>query len=236
MNKAISLILSLLISTPALAIKVGVIDDFTSYHGNEVVKIIKDNSPKNIEVVMYQLNKGSSQEDYLAILDQVSKSNLDVLNLSFGTKEYDSKEHSLLRKISNTGTKIVVAAGNSNVDVSKKDPVYPCLLKLDNLYCIGALDQDKKSQFSNYGRNVDFFIDGTFSKGNMTSFAAPRFAAVLAHLITGNLNIDSYLESSFKLVMIKNGEILRAVKIDAIKEEMKYQQKALLVSKRHNPI
>lgn len=189
------MLLSLLISS-ALASTIVVVDDFSSSlsHGPKVSSILKESKNKVIEI---DVTKG-----YEESLIKAKDLNPEVLNLSLGGRELTDFEINLLSSISRQGTIIVVAAGNSNEELSIKNPIYPCVLRIKNLYCVGAKEKNSKAPLSNYGFQVNYFIDGSFQGKNMTSFAAPRLALVVAYLINEGLNPAEYLNSLGEEVIV----------------------------------
>lgn len=97
---------------------------------------------------------------------------------------------------------IVIAAGNSTIDLSSGAKVYPCQLRVGNVVCVGSVnDQGEISEFSNRGLQfVDIFARGEkilssvpvdhVSQGEPpympmdgTSMAAPYVAHVAARVL-----------------------------------------------------
>lgn len=191
---------SLLIST-ALASSIAVVDDFStpSSHGFKVSSILKEGKSKIIEVDISQ--------GYEESLLKVKELKPEVLNLSLGGRELTDFEINLLTAISRQGTVIVVAAGNSNEELSMKNPIYPCVLRIKNLYCVGAKDNKTKAPLSNYGFQVNYFIDGSYNGQNMTSFAAPRLALVIAYLMDQGLNPSEYLNSLGEEIVVAKRKV-----------------------------
>lgn len=160
-------------------IKVAVVDNFESGHGQRVVEIIETKS-RNVEVVRFHVDF-KDFDKYLKALLKIENESFDILNLSHGQREYNQIEASLLRKISEKGTKIIVAAGNDNLRLGIKNQVFPCQLRLDNLICVGASINNEKAKLSNYGKNVSLYISGNFYNENMTSYSAPNLVALLSY-------------------------------------------------------
>lgn len=84
----------------------------------------------------------------------------------------------------------IFSAGNTKSD-NDQNPHYPSSIKLENTISVGALHDDKKASFSNYGLvNVDFFYpgvaissctpDGEFLQINGTSQAAAQVSYIAA--------------------------------------------------------
>ena len=221
MNKLVGL-LTVLISVNCFSkSKIGIIDDFTSYHGQEIFSIIDQNT-NHKEIIKYQLSK--SAENYYNLLEKAFNDKVDILNISSGTDSYDPKEFELLKKISNQGTIIVVASGNDNTRLGSKNQIFPCMFKIDNLFCIGASDKNKKAIHSNYGRGVSYFIDGSFSKGNMSSFSAPRFLSLVLNMKQLNINIPSFIEAS-SLNSVYKDEVIQIIDFKTTLSDISYQKR-----------
>lgn len=154
--------------------QVVIIDDFSSprSHGYKVKAVLQKEFQGEIITLPV--------ENYSTSLKQVLEIKPLVLNLSFGTSEYSGEEIELLKQISNQGTYIVVAAGNSNQKVNNANPVYPCFYPIENLMCVGASEGLTKAVFSNFGPKVKLFTNGFYQGENVTSFAAPRVSAFIA--------------------------------------------------------
>ena len=180
-------LLLFLFSLKSFAQEVVIIDDFsyTNSHGYKVEKVFKKHTQVNILKL--------SAFDYIKSLKQVLEIKPLVLNLSFGSKEYDSEEVELLKKISNDGTWIVVAAGNDNSKISMSNPIYPCFYKIPNLVCIGAYDKNNKAVLSNFGPSVKYFASGHFQGQNLTSFAAPKVSSLIFQALKCQLDPISIL-------------------------------------------
>lgn len=162
--------------------QVVIIDDFSSAnaHGYKVQEVLrKEYTGEIVNLSVYEYTKS---------LSKVLQIKPAVLNLSFGTNEYNTEEIELLKQISVQGTFIVVAAGNNNQKVNMNNPVYPCFYPVKNLICVGAANGLEKALFSNFGPKVKVFTDGSFKGENVTSFAAPRVSAFVA----GTLKCHNY--------------------------------------------
>lgn len=170
-------LLILLFTIPAFA-QVVIIDDFATpkSHGYQVQKVLKADYPGEIITLPVAT--------YHQSLKKVIKLKPQVLNLSFGTQEYDHQEIELLKEISSQGTFIVVAAGNSNQKVNQQNPIYPCFYPIENLICVGAAQDSQKAPLSNYGPKIKVYTSGQYQGDNVTSFAAPRISAFVAQALS----------------------------------------------------
>ncbi len=85
-----------------------------------------------------------------------------VINMSLGGSSFDGAFYSALQNARDNGVVVVVAAGNDNLNVGS-NAVYPCRYSVDNIICVGAVDQGlRKSSFSNYSSTyVDISAPGS---------------------------------------------------------------------------
>lgn len=77
---------------------------------------------------------------------------------------------------------LVVSAGNDGDDLDKF-PQYPC--GYEQVICVGAVDKNKKTEYTNYGSPVTIYAQGNYSEDIQgTSFSAPvvsRAAALIKY-------------------------------------------------------
>ncbi|MBC7880419.1 MAG: S8 family peptidase [Anaerolineae bacterium] len=122
-----------------------------------------------------------------------------VVNLSFGGAANTSVDSAVTSSINSGGLIYVVAAGNSNVDVSTVSPA-----RVTAALTIGASDQNQfRAGFSNYGAGVDYYIPGVSiysayigsntaqALATGTSFSAPIIAGLAAIELEWNPNPTS---------------------------------------------
>lgn len=230
MNKLIGIVITLLTAISASAYtKVAIIDNFDSYHGKAVYNLISENTV-SIEIDKFNFN-GKDVDIYYSHLETILKGDYDFLNLSLGHYEYDGKEAELLRKIADKGTKIITASGNENKKLSSSYKVFPCMLPIENLYCVGA-GKESKAPASNFGRGVSFFVDGSFNEHNVSSFATPRFLSILVKLSKiKDVKVESILESRSKNVN-HLGENITIIDFSALSTDLNYLYKNQSLDKK----
>lgn len=113
----------------------------------------------------------------------------DVINMSLGGGgSLDLAFRDSIEAASDAGVLIVVAAGNSNVNVANS-PTYPCSFTSENLICVGAVDQRyNRASFSNYSSTfVHIAAPGT----NIVSSAMGPIVEETVPLTSGNWSFDS---------------------------------------------
>ncbi|MEZ5409899.1 MAG: S8 family serine peptidase [Acidimicrobiales bacterium] len=129
----------------------------------------------------------------------------DIVNLSLGTTPgtpaaavqpmFDAVAYAQAH-----GVLLVVAAGNSNVDIGAT-AVYPASIPGANMLVVGASGpDDTRASFSNYGSPVDIFAPGVMIASTLpnrafgfmsgTSQAAPTTAATAALVLGRNHNLS----------------------------------------------
>ncbi len=183
-------------------------------HGKNVLGIIQKNNFGKGEVKAVDLgdtiNKGDYLEALTTILDYVQNNPVAriVINLSFGSYDYDPLEDAFIRELSNKGVVIVAAAGNENTS----SPCYPAAY--DEVIAVAAVNSiDRKEKYSNYGPWIDIAAEGrlqteiqsieskdygvyreqkiTYLIKGGTSFAAPRVTGLIAYLLYQRADLSS---------------------------------------------
>lgn len=193
MNKLV-LILSLFLSLTVQAdfnsiIKVAIIDDFShaNSHGHQVSEVFntyKGNLSFKPEVI--ELNVSNSVGyDTEKMVKLATELKVNVINLSLGEMdlgytEFNNNLFKALKKASDQGIWIVTAAGNNGDVLSVKNPMYPCMFKIERLICVGASQGNQINPISNKGYSVFVYADGSYKRTNMTSFATPRISQAIA--------------------------------------------------------
>lgn len=112
-----------------------------------------------------------------------------VINMSLGGGgAIDLAFQASIEAASDAGVIIVVASGNSNVNVANT-PSYPCSFTSENLICVGAVDQRfSRASFSNYSSaHVHIAAPGT----NIVSSAMGPIVEETVPLTSGNWSFDS---------------------------------------------
>lgn len=126
----------------------------------------------------------ASVSDFLAGIDWAIDNDLDVLNMSLGTKKDYQLLHNAVQAAEKAGITMVAAAGN---DYSKKPINYPAAYK--EVIAVGAINKEKEhADFSNGGKELEFVAPGekipslTNKLYSGTSFAVPHVTARIATL------------------------------------------------------
>jgi hypothetical protein len=68
---------------------------------------------------------------------------------------YSKQEEALLKLATDNGAYVFVSAGNDDKVIDSKNKLYPCSLKIKNLFCIG-----NRAKYSNKGDSVVLFDEG----------------------------------------------------------------------------
>lgn len=111
------------------------------------------------------------------VFNYAKMKNAKVINFSSSdSRFYGSHLQEWIKK--NSDTIVVVSAGNDGDNIDKH-PQYPCMF--ENVICVGAVNKNKKTSYSNYGKSVTLYAQGDYSeevKG--TSFSAPIISQAVA--------------------------------------------------------
>ncbi len=86
--------------------------------------------------------------------------NIHIINFSAVGNMYDKEEFDLVSKLDKANIKLVVAAGNEGIDISKTK-MYPASFEFKNLFTVGnGVNFDTKNEKSNYGKPDMVWRDG----------------------------------------------------------------------------
>lgn len=186
-------------------------------HGTHVAGIIADATPPQVEILAVRTTDSNGGGDFNSLLvgmQYAASHGARVINVSFGGDLYtnsgisvaryqailDNYEKAIHNICSNYDCMVVVAAGNSGMDIETSKAFPSCF---PEVITVGALNTDlKRASFSNYGKNVDFGAPGVdvasgWNAGNSeykiatgTSMAAPHVtaAAAMVRLYNPGLN------------------------------------------------
>lgn len=129
-------------------------------HGTNIVGLIGEriNTKKYcITIYAFGVNPKLSETNYY--LSEMLNHGVVGVNLSIQGEDYDMTEGDTIKKLTDSHIKVFVASGNSKFNLNIKCNTYPACHKLSNrkLIVIGSTDR----RYSNYGRIVDKYIDGT---------------------------------------------------------------------------
>lgn len=181
------------------------IANIVSVINDEVLIDLYPSSYKNIEE-----NYGIHSSIYNAIQEKTN-----IINMSYASDYFDKIEYDLIKKASDQGIIIIVAAGNDAQNLDEKCDVFPACYKhydknniIKNMYVVGSLKQDGEiADKSNYGKIVDFYTFGDnlvlFSNDKSvdyisgTSFAAPMVAGLISTLNYDTENLAHQLAINY---------------------------------------
>lgn len=135
-------------------------NDFEDYngHGTFVSSVITTVS-KNVTLLpcKFMDSTGSGMlSDMLSCMNFCAENEADIINCSFGTREYSEAFDIAMQSLTDLNIFTVAAAGNYNWDTDKI-PVYPASISRFNMgiLSVGALTQDGgKVSSSDYGKNT----------------------------------------------------------------------------------
>lgn len=104
-------------------------------------------------------------------IEYAIRNNAKIINVSLAQRGIKFPE---LKEIIEKNPKVIFifAAGNSNDNLDiEYNKTYPCSYKNKNTICVGSLKNNKKAEYSNYGKDVDVYITPYYEEG--TSFSTP---------------------------------------------------------------
>lgn len=137
-------------------------------HGTHIAGTIAEGTPANVKIIPIKVsdNEELLNTDILAALEYVIYySEVDVINMSFGSYQYSYSEYQLIEAAKRKNIIAVAAAGNDNTSL----PMYPAAY--DNTISIASVDSNlEKSYFSNYGNTITFAAPGGQINSIMASY------------------------------------------------------------------
>jgi thermitase len=154
--------------------------------------------PKNMAVISRQKRELKKYIDEFS--DNVQwaiNAGAQVINLSSVSVIESIKLYTVIKKAQAQNVVFVVSAGNESQNLDT-NPVYPCSFHLENVICVGAKESNHVATYSNFGKDVDVFVNGTFGKYVGTSFAAPIVTRAVVAFKNKNSKI-SYVEIKQKI-------------------------------------
>jgi len=98
--------------------------------------------------------------NFLNALQYAANLKPDIINISGGGQEFEQIEKTIVYRILSNGTKLIVASGNDGNNLDKNCNFFPAC------YYPEIIVVGNKAKSSNYGKIVDFVLDGN----NQTAF------------------------------------------------------------------
>lgn len=133
-------------------------------HGTHIAGIILDHVCDEVELISCKFyspaNDFPTSEEYqkslrkgLECFKQATKLKVDLVNYSAGGQQRSDDEYNVIRDITKTGIKVIVAAGNNGYDLGREENgYYPAKYNLKNLIVVGNLEKNfRRNITSNYG-------------------------------------------------------------------------------------
>jgi len=192
------ILLLILLSVPSFAkdiivaeIDTGVAEQDNNGHGTHIAGIIMKHVCPEVKLLscVYYSKANTDKENVASEINcfkSVLKLNPNIVNYSSGGSGNNKEEYEIIKKLSDKGIKIVVAAGNDGQDLSNvqsKYNYYPAQYNIKNLIPVGNLKEDgTRNPSSNYGLKnmvwevgtniISNYLNYTYVKMSGTSQAA----------------------------------------------------------------
>lgn len=162
----------------------------------------------NIKVAPYRVGGSTADDRYLytsyicaALMTVADRSDVKVINMSFGGYSYDSAQAAAINYAKNKGKVLVAAAGNEGSDVTYRGMLsYPA--SYDGVISVAATDSsNSRTYFSQYNSMVDVAAPGSYvyttlktggyGSASGTSFSSPITAAVCAVMMADDPTLSA---------------------------------------------
>jgi hypothetical protein len=130
------------------------------WHGTAMAGIILKDTCKEVELIScdYHAYSKTQQKDSNECFRRASRENIQFVNYSSYGERADHDEKMAIKKLTDNGTIVVVAAGNNGKNLmatGKCRGSYPACYLFKNLYSVQNLNQDGTRFYaSNYLKNV----------------------------------------------------------------------------------
>jgi subtilisin family serine protease len=188
---------------------------------------------QNVKILPLQVFSDDGEaftDDLVSAIDYATDMNVNVINLSLGSDQYDATLLSAINRARTNGTLVVAASGNcalndkpicNNLSAPGR-MTYPALY--DNVIAVGATNStDQRASFSSYGSQLDVVAPGnsigplpiynngavnSYAIASGTSFASPLVAGLASVLIAQNPNASL---SQLEEILIKSTDKISAM-------------------------
>ena len=161
-------------------------------HGTHVAGIVLKDTCPEIELIsckyytdsITEMMKKSNLTRSIECFKKALTQHIDIINYSSGGDSFSQEEFDILKKLSDKGIKIVVAAGNNGEDLKISD-YYPAKYKLTNIIVVGNLNVNKNvfysSNFNLPGMVWEIGVDvfSTLPNSNYGSMSGTSMAAAI---------------------------------------------------------
>ena len=168
-----------------------IIDDYG--HGTNIASIIAQHTYSNVKLMPIKITnnegKGSILSLYMGI-ESAIQNNANVINISLSC--YSTKDSAIINaaidKAVSKGIIVVTSAGNDNANTKSYIPA-----NNDNVFTISSVNKNlQKSNFSNYGDNVDYCmlgegisclgLESSYATYSGTSYSTALFTSIVSQL------------------------------------------------------
>lgn len=162
----------------------------------------------NIKIAPYRVGGSTADDRYLngayidaALMAAADRSDVRVINMSFGSYGYDSAEAAAINYAKNKGKILVAAAGNEGNNATYQGQLsYPA--SFDGVISVAATDSSNvRAYFSQYNSMVDLAAPGSYVYTTLktggygfvsgTSFSSPITAAACAVLLADEPSLSA---------------------------------------------
>lgn len=188
-----------------------VFTNFSSdFHGTMIAGIIAgshtDNGKfgiaPNVKILPLKCFRGTKGDtnDVIKAIEYGYDLGVRIFNCSWDTSTYSEKLFNIIKKYDDA---IFICSGGKQAQDLSKDSVYPACFDLDNIICVGAIDNEGNIyQYSGFGDDIDIYAPGeniycimpgskyTYSNGTSLSTAYVTGSVALVKSKFPELNVN----------------------------------------------
>jgi subtilisin family serine protease len=162
---------------PDMTVLNQIVQKSSNYHGTAVSGIIAAQSNNvgirgiapDAEYLFVKMKPRNTDDEYIALFEQVKEWGADVVNCSWGTNNVgDGVKQKIIQLSTNErdgkGMAIVFATGNEQIDIIHDES------GIDEVIAVGATNsENERSYYSNYGTAIDILAPGGLPSNGITT-------------------------------------------------------------------
>ncbi len=174
----------------------------------------------NIKIAPYRVGTKSLSVANIcaALMDAADRSDIKVINMSYGGYDYNNSEAAAIQYAKDRGKILVAAAGNEGEPTDPEAGLLAYPASYDGVISVAAINRSHdRASFSQYNNQVDLTapgenvyttsFTGEYTNDSGTSFSAPIVAGACGVLLAANNNLSAdQVETALKSTALDLGD------------------------------